>query len=68
MSPQTDTPPLAALYEELHSALIAVASLHRAIARHPATGPRIAHEIAAVNANANALRFCGHLSGETRHE
>lgn len=52
-----DQPPLSALYEELHSALITVGALHRLIAAHPAAGPRATHRLAAAYTETELQRF-----------
>ena len=67
MTPQThpDVPPLAGLYQELHSALLSVAALHRAIAHHPDRPPtlRRSHLAAAFRADADIARIAASQGG-----
>lgn len=62
-----DQPPLASLYAELHSALIAVAALHRRIAEHPEAGPRATHRMAAAYTESEMVRFGYQRPEETPH-
>jgi hypothetical protein len=68
MSPQTHTPapPLAALREELASALASLAALHQAMAEHPDCGPREAHRMAVGRARAEMAHFNLSLAPDAR--
>lgn len=53
-----ERPPLSALYEELRSAMVGLAALHRAIATHPDARMGDAHRGAAEDLDNDIEWFC----------